>query len=92
VVSVFLLVVPLVALLVAHLFQQQLQLSLLRPVVVESTLDVRMVIVILVALFFLFDEQVHEFGSRKLILDDQVHSILKFYGNKCFPPYYKERV
>ena len=80
--EVTLLVVLLVALLVAHLFQQQLQLNLLHL----STLDVPRVIAILVVPFFLLDEQVHGFDSRRLILDDQVHSISKFYGNKYFPP------
>ena len=84
--EVTLLMVLLVALLVAHLFQQQLQLSLLHLVVAESALDVPMVIAILVVLVFLLDEQVRGFDSRRLILDDQVHSISKFYGNKYFPP------
>ena len=50
--EVALLMVLLVARLVAHLSQQQLQLNLLHLVVAESTLDVQMAIAILVVLVF----------------------------------------
>ena len=80
------LVFSLVLLLLAHLFHQQLELNLLHRVVVESTLVVLMGNLVLVVLVFELDGQAREFDSRKLILDDQAHSILKFYDNKYFPP------
>ena len=80
------LVFSLVLLLVAHLFHQQLELNLLHQVAVESILVVLMESLVLVVLVFELNEQAREFDSRKLILDDQVHSILKFYDNKCFLP------